>query len=159
MGRHSTAHVERAVQMHVDDVRPIRPTHAVEDTVAQDAGVVDQDVDAAKGIERGLNNPFRVLRLGDGQRRNHRLAAGGLDLLHHRLRRASVGAGTVEVRADVVDDHARAFRRQQHRNAATDAAPRAGDDRNFTRNNALGCHVPHPPPRPATAGTDSHGGL
>ena len=36
------------LQMHADHVRPVRPTHAMEDAVAQDAGIVDQDVDAAE---------------------------------------------------------------------------------------------------------------
>ena len=38
--------------MDREHVRPVRPAHAVEDTVAQNASVVDQDVDAAEGVER-----------------------------------------------------------------------------------------------------------
>ena len=59
MRRAGAAHGERAVQMHHDDVGPVRPAHAVEYLVAQDAGVVDQDVDAAEGVERGLARSCR----------------------------------------------------------------------------------------------------
>src|SRR5438105_8163407 len=50
----------RSVQMHHDDIGPVRPAHAVEDLVAQDAGVVDQDVDAAEGVERGDRKSTRL---------------------------------------------------------------------------------------------------
>ena len=114
MRRAGAAHVERAVQMHLDDVGPVRPAHAVEDLVAQDAGVVDQDVDAAEGIERGLDDLVGVLRLGDRERRGDRLAARLLDLVDHLLRRAGVAAGAVERGADVVDHDLGALLRHQH---------------------------------------------
>ncbi len=67
-------------------------------------------------------------RLADRERRGDRLAAGLLDLVDHLLRRAGIGAGAFEARADVADDDARALLRHQERDAAADAAPRAGDD-------------------------------
>ncbi len=98
------AHVEGAVEMDVEHVLPVRVAHPVEDRVAQDAGIVDQDVDAAEGVERGLDDRLGVLRLGDRERRGDRLAAGLLDLVDHLLRRAGVGAGALQARADVAGD-------------------------------------------------------
>ncbi len=90
------AHGEAAVQMHGDHVRPVRPAHAVEDAVAQDAGIVDQDIDAAEGVERRLDDFVGIARLADRQRRGDRFAAGFLDFVDDRLRRAGIGAGAVE---------------------------------------------------------------
>ena len=61
-----------------------------------------------------------------------------LDLVDDLLRRAGIGAGAFEARADVADDDAGALARQQQRDAAADAARRAGDDCNFA-----GDHVSH----------------
>ena len=38
--------------MHSQHVVPVGPAHLVEDAVAQDAGIVDQNVDATEGVER-----------------------------------------------------------------------------------------------------------
>ena len=46
------------MQMYGDHIRPIRPAHLVEDHVAKNAGIVDQDVDAAIGVERSLDDGF-----------------------------------------------------------------------------------------------------
>jgi len=92
MSRDGARHVERAVEMHVDDVVPVRPTHAMKDAVAQDAGVVHQDVDAAELVDGGLHDRFGVLRLGDRERRGDRVAARSLDLLHDLLRGALIAA-------------------------------------------------------------------
>jgi hypothetical protein len=51
--------------MDVDDIRPVAPAHAVENAVAQNAGIVDQDVDAAESIERRPDNFVGIGRLGD----------------------------------------------------------------------------------------------
>ena len=117
--------------MHVDHIRPVRPAHLVEDDVAQDAGVVDQDVDAAEGVERGLDDQVGVLRLGDGERGGDGLAAGLLDGRDRILRRTVVGARALQAGADVADHHARAFAREHLGDGAADAAAGAGDDGDF----------------------------
>ncbi len=61
-------------------------------------------------------------------------AAGLLDFVDHLLRRAGVVARAFEARADVADDDARALLRHQQRNAAPDAARRAGDDGDLAGN-------------------------
>jgi hypothetical protein len=129
------AHAERSVQMHGDDVQPVRPAHAMKDFVAQDAGVVHQDVDALERIERRLHDLVGILRLADRERRGDGLAARLLDLVDHLLRRAGVVARAVERRADVVDHDLGALLRQQHRDGTADATSRAGDDGHFSFNN------------------------
>jgi hypothetical protein len=59
------AHQETSVEMNVDHVRPVAPAHAVENAVAQNAGIVGQDVDAAEGVERRPHDLVSVGRLGE----------------------------------------------------------------------------------------------
>src|SRR5215212_7845481 len=128
--------------MHVDDVVPVRPAHAMEDAVAQDAGIVNQDVDAAERIDRRLHSRLGVLRLGDREGRGDGLAAGLLDFAHDLLRRPLIAARAVERRADVDHDDACTFLRHQHRDGAPDAAARTSDDRDLARNETSHC-LPH----------------
>src|SRR3546814_5459527 len=46
---------ERALQVHVDDRVPLVLAHVHQHPVAQDAGVVDEHVDAAEGLDGGLD--------------------------------------------------------------------------------------------------------
>ena len=68
--------VEGALQVDVDDRVEQVGRHVVERLVAQDAGVVDDDVDAAEGVDRRLHD--RRAALGGGHRVGvgDRLAAG-----------------------------------------------------------------------------------
>jgi hypothetical protein len=104
----------------------------VKDAIAQDARVVDEDVDAAEGVDRGLDDLVGVARLADRQRRGDGLAAGFFDLVDDVLCRTGIGPGAVEACADVAGHDARAFLRHQERNAAADAPPRSGDDGDLT---------------------------
>jgi len=61
-------------------------------------------------------------------------AAGFLDFIDDGLRRAGIGAGAVETRADIADDNAGAFTRQQQRNPASDSPSRAGNDGDLAGN-------------------------
>src|SRR4051812_22353998 len=144
MRRASPAHAERAVQMHHDDVGPVRPAHAMEYLVAQDAGVVDQDVDAAESVERLLDDLVAVRRLADRERRGDGLTALFLDLVDHLLRRTGVAAGAIERRADVVNQDLGALLRHQHRDGAADAAAGAGDDGDFVLNDSGHMRLPYP---------------
>ena len=59
--------------------------HVLERLVAQDAGVVDDDVDPAEGVERGLDDGLAALGRGDAVVVGDGLAAGGLDLVDDLL--------------------------------------------------------------------------
>ena len=54
-----------------------------------------------------------------------------LDLLRGRVRRTLGPAAAVDAAAEVVDDDLGAARREEERVLATEAAARAGDDRNL----------------------------
>src|SRR6185437_1295152 len=108
---------------------PVDRRHAVEDAVAQDAGIVDDAIDAAEGIERGLDDALGAGRLGHAVGIGDGGAAGGADLVHHLLCRAGVGiAFAVGAAAKVVDHHATTLAAGQERDLAADAAARAGND-------------------------------
>ena len=86
-----------------------------------DAGVVDEQVDAAEGLAGGGEGALHVALAGHVHRHGERLAAGVLDLADHRLR--LVG------RADVVDRHRGAVRGELEADPLADARVAAGDER------------------------------
>ena len=57
---------------------PICLLHVLEADITENTGVVDEDIDAPKGIDCGLNDPFAIL---DGVVVGDRFAACGLDLI------------------------------------------------------------------------------
>src|SRR3546814_7207573 len=54
-----------AGQIDLDDALPILVAHLVPDGVAQDAGIVDDRVDAAEFGDRILDDARGILRIGD----------------------------------------------------------------------------------------------
>src|SRR5262245_10703391 len=99
--------------MHSDDVGPVRPAHLVKDLVAQDAGIVDEDVDPAEGFARQFDDVFSIFWLGNRESRRDRLAAGFFYGFNCLLRGASVAAFTLQARANIADDDARTLIRKQ----------------------------------------------
>lgn len=78
----------------------------MKDRVAQDSGIIHQNIDAAEGIERGLDDLLGIFRLDDRERRCDRLAARFFDCLGDLLRRTDIAAGALQTRPDVADDDA-----------------------------------------------------
>ena len=122
------AAVEAAVEVDLQHGVEILGRHVDELLVAQDPGVVHQDIAAPEGIDRGLDDVAGRLELGDAVVVGRGLAAEGLDLLAHDGGGIRVGAATIGAAAHVVDDHAGAFLRQRQRDTAPDAPSRTGDD-------------------------------
>ena len=112
---------------HVDlvDEVPIGLCHLLERDIAQDAGVVDQDVELAPRVDRGLDDLIAVL---DGVVVGDRLAAFLFDLGDDLVGRRRGLAFAGEAAAEVVDDDLRASRREQQRVRAAEAAAGAGHD-------------------------------
>ena len=105
--------------------------HVAERLVAQDSGVVDDDVDTTEGVDRRLHDRRSALR---GRHRvgvGDRLAAGRRDLVDDELGGADVGAGAVDRAAEVVDDDECAARGEQQGVLLAEAAAGAGDDRHL----------------------------
>ena len=91
--------------MDVDDRVPLGLGHVRQHPVAQDAGVVDQDVEVAERVDRRSDHALGTLEVGDVLAVGDRLTAHRRDLVDHLLGRAEVAAGTVDRAAEVVDDH------------------------------------------------------
>ncbi len=78
---------ERALEMDVDDGIPFGLGHVREHPVAEDAGVVDDDVQIAEGVERRLHEPLGALEVGHALAVGDRLPTHRLDLGHDLLGR------------------------------------------------------------------------
>jgi hypothetical protein len=118
----------RPEDVHAVDEVPVFGAHLRVGDIAEDAGVVDDDVDTAEGVEGALHDLVAVL---DGVIVGDRGAAGGLDLVDDLVggRRRLALAG--EAAAEVVDDDLGAARRQEQRVGAAQAAAGARDDRDL----------------------------
>jgi hypothetical protein len=108
--------------------------HPVEHPVAQDSGVVDEDVDAPVCGERRLDDGLRILRFRDRQGRGDRLAALGFDLAGHIIGRSRVATRAVERHTDIDDHHGSPLLGERERDRASDAPPASRDDRNLAGN-------------------------
>ena len=110
--------------MHLDDKAEVLERHLRETLVAQDAGVVDEDVDAAPGRERLLDHGLHGVRVGHRCAVRDRFATGDADLVDDRLGRLRRAAVAVDGATEVIDHHLRAARRE--RQGMLPAEPTAG---------------------------------
>src|SRR5690606_38652548 len=104
--------------------------HLGKGLVAQDACIVDHDVDAAEGIHRDLHDVGGGSRVRDAVVAGNRFAALRLDLGNHLVGRLGGTAGAIHRAAQVVHYHFRAALGQQQRMAAAEAGAGAGDNGN-----------------------------
>ena len=123
-----SGHVECAAQVDVEDRVDQVGAHVVERLVAQDAGIVDDDVDRAERVDGGLDDRLATLWGSDRVGVGDCFASGGLDLVHHELGGALVRARTVDRAAEVVDDDERTACRHHQRVLPAEAATRTSDD-------------------------------
>ena len=87
VGPGGLAHVDGAQVVEVDHAAELLVGHTLEPVAVPDAGVVDDDVNAAEGIERGLHDGRGAGLVGDVGEAGHSLPAGSRDLLGHLLGR------------------------------------------------------------------------
>lgn len=122
--------VEVALEVDPDHRVPLLLRHGEDHPVAQDARVVDQDVELAEAAHRQLDQLARLPEVGHVAQVGHRPAARGTDLRGHLLRRGGRGLSrSVAPRLpEVVDDHARAEPRELDRLGPAEPAARARDD-------------------------------
>ena len=96
--------------MNLINVGPVGLGHVMKADVAQEACIVDQDIDAAKGVHCRLDNlPPVDHGIGIG----NCLTSGSLDFGHNLICRAHVGAVTLGRRTEIVDKYLGAARCQQ----------------------------------------------
>jgi hypothetical protein len=120
----------REVALEVDGNHgvPLVLGHVHDHPVAEDSGVVDEDVEPAELLDRLPHEPFRAREVGDALAVRRRLAARGADLLDDLLGRAEIGALAGDPGAEVVD-HDRGSRiGERERMRAANAAPGSRDD-------------------------------
>src|SRR5262249_22017932 len=131
-------HVEGAVEMHLDDGIPVDHAHAMEDAVAQDAGIVDHAVDAAEGVDRRLDDALGPLRIGDAVAVGDGVAPGAAHLARPLIGNAAIGPFSVGGAAEIIDDDARTLGGGQQGDLPAYAAARSGDDDYFSGNRRIG---------------------
>jgi hypothetical protein len=99
-----------------------------EHPVANEAGVVHDDVQITELVESSANEASGTVPVSDVVTVCDRDAARGADLVDDLLSRAAARARPVELDAEVVDDDLRALRAERERMRATEPPRSAGDD-------------------------------
>ena len=82
MGPSSSSTLVGTLDVDLEDEVPVLILHILEADIPQNTGIVDQDVDAAEGLDGGFDDLVAVLDrivVGNG------LAAGFLDLVDHNI--------------------------------------------------------------------------
>jgi hypothetical protein len=111
-----------------DDGVPLRLVHVEEHPVAQDPGVVDEDIQAPELVVRLVDHLLRGVPIGDVAAVRDGFTAHGFDLVHDRLSNVRGVAGVVALLAEVVHDDLRTLACELERVTTSDAAAPAGDD-------------------------------
>jgi hypothetical protein len=109
-GGGGTRDEKTSVQMHIDDGAPIILTHVHEQSIAKDAGIVYDRIDASKRVEGGLNDTVRALPARNAIRARDRLATRSNNFFHDPLRRLRVASIPGKACADVIDHDLRTLR-------------------------------------------------
>ena len=121
----------------------------IEHAVAQDAGVVDEDVEAPEGVDRRVDEVLGALPVGDVVGVGDRLAARCLDLGDDVVRRALIGASALVRAAAVVDHDLGALGSEEQGMFAPEPTSGSGDDRHAADQGSHGREVNRsraPPP-------------
>ena len=116
--------------MHIQHDVPVLRLHLRKAFVAQDTGVVNQDVNGSKGVQRGFNNALAAFDRRHTIVIGHGFPAQGLDLIDHLISRPpGTLTGTVPRTTQIIDyDFGAAFGQFQGVDAAQ-AGPGPGNDR------------------------------
>ena len=138
--------VDRPHQVDVDDEAEILQLHLGEGLVAQDTGVVDQDVDPAPARHRRLDHGLDGDGVGHRGGIGHGLAPQGDDFSDNRLGGTAGSARSVPCPAEVVDDDAGPAGRQGEGVRTPESTTRSGYDRDPTFETH--CHLSFSRPLP-----------
>ncbi len=118
--------------MDRDDGVPFGFLHLRQGLVAQDAGVVDEDVGLAESVESALQDALAAGDGGDVVVVRHGGAAGRSNLLDDGICHVLAGPRAVSTTPEIVDDHGGAGARQRERMLAADAAACTRHDRDLS---------------------------
>jgi hypothetical protein len=117
--------------MDGDDVVPFLFGHVEDHAVSQDAGHVDEAVDAAEAVDTGLDDVLAALHGGDGIVIGDGGATGAADGVHHLVGGALVRAGAVLGHTGVVHHHFRTLGRRHLRHPSPNTPSGAGHQHCF----------------------------
>ena len=120
---------ERTLEVNVHQWAQPFLGHIVEVRVADGACVVDENVDAAPGVECGVDDRLAAVGRCDAVRVGDGVAALVPDLLRRVVGRITAGAVPGHRAAEIVDDDARATFGEKERVLPAEAPARTGDDR------------------------------
>src|SRR5437016_2247040 len=123
-------HQPRAAQVDADHGVEVLDAHVEDHAIAQDARVVDNDVDIAKLVDGGLKQVLRAVEVGDVIAVGDGLAAHLADKIDDFAGGAGRAAAAVELGADVVDDDLGTLSGEFEGVLAAEAAARARDNDN-----------------------------
>ena len=115
--------------------------HVLERRVAHGARVVDEDVDATPGVERGVDDRLPTFRRGDTVGVGDGFAAVVLDLLRGVVGGIAARSVAGDRAAEVVHDDARAALGEQERVLPAQPPACAGDDGDLTVEPQLAHHI------------------
>src|SRR6185369_9548888 len=120
---------EGALEVGVDDRVPLLLGHVEDHAVSEDAGVVDDDVDPAEGVHRGLDDRLPTGHAGHRVVVGHGIAARLGDLLHDLIGRLPVGPGPDLAAAVIVHHHPGPVLRHQDGDLPAHSPPRSSHHR------------------------------
>ena len=110
---------ERRFEVHIEDGVPLFVGHLLDHRVPGVAGVVDDDVQAAEVVDRGGDEAFAEVGVGDAADAGYGLPARGLD-------RGDCFLGWFGV--EVIDNDPRTLAGQLQRDLTPDPSAGAGDN-------------------------------
>jgi hypothetical protein len=119
--------------MHGDDGIELGLAGVGDHPIADDPGIVDQDVKTAEGIDGSLNEPGGFVPVRNVGTAGDRLSPGSGNLLDNGLCGATAaGWRTIKSDTNVVDHNSRTLRSESKRMRAPDPAAGTGDNDNPT---------------------------
>ncbi len=128
VGPRCARRVERSADVHGEMPREVVGVGLGEPRPPDDAGVVDQDVEASEALDRRVHERLGAGLGGDVAAVGDRDPAGGDDLVDDIGGRCGVGPDTLHRAAEVVDDDAGPSVGEEARVGPADPAPRSRDD-------------------------------
>src|SRR5580692_4232535 len=114
--------------MDIQDRIEVFLRHLLQGRCANDAGVMDENVDPAIVVHRRLNDRASTFRRGYRRSSGDSFASGGSDLPRHLLRGTGVEAFAREAAPGVIDNDSCPPRREEQGIGVSQPSARAGDD-------------------------------
>ena len=110
-----------AHQVNLQHQFKVGQIHFGKSLVAQDAGIVDQNINAAPGRHGLLHHGLHRSKIGHRRAVRKRFTASGANLRSHRFGSADRAARAIPCTAQIVDQHLGATRCQRQRMGPTQA--------------------------------------